>query len=103
MEVIIKYSEVQNLVAAKHNVRPENVIITFNYGEKLDNNPPTNDFNSLGVVQALMTIFDEGKTLAARNQDKYVSKIALVKAIRTLTNANLKEAKDLADNMVTPF
>lgn len=97
MKLTLTNYEAQDIVAKKYNFPPEDVEIKM---------PPPlpaqvkQDINNIEIRNALCTIFDEGRAVG---HGKHLQTLALVKAIRTLTNAGLFDAKTMAEQMNLPF
>ena len=97
MKLTLTNYEAEGIVANKYNMSPEDVEIKM---------PPPlpaqvkQDINNNEIRNALCTIFDEGRAVG---RGKHLQTLTLVKAIRTLTNAGLFDAKQMADQMNLPF
>lgn len=93
MKVILTNTEACNAVASHYNVHPHEVEIE---GKPLVHYPTMlqDGIACPHVRDALRSLFDEG---ARVGRDGSRNKIAMIKAIRTLTDCNLKEGKDFVE------
>lgn len=88
MKLTVSNSEARDIIARSHSLANYEVFIE---PENVTQSPNRGDINNPILRDAIATLFKEGRA-------DYVNKIAVIKAIRTLTNAGLKEAKDLAES-----
>lgn len=86
MKLVLSQSEVHDIVAERYNIRVDQVEI-----EGLHPAPSVPNIENVEVRKALTVLVAEGANRYSPN------KIALIKAIRTLTGCGLKEGKDFLE------
>lgn len=99
MKIILTNAEACAAVAVKHNLFADQVEIEPKPFTPLKQFAPVTE-NGIGcdiVRGALISLFDEG---ARVGRDGSPNKIALIKAIRTLTDCSLKEGKDFVEQQL---
>ena len=101
MKLQLTNSEARQIVAEKYSVSAYEVEIA---ASSLPPPPPVAAFfNSVGTAEirtALTNLFDEGHVYGRGQRP---NKIAMVAAIRTLTNCDLKSGKEFVDQLLLPF
>ena len=95
MKVILTNAEACAAVATKYNLFADEVEIQGKPQAAAPVPPALGNGISCDIVRgALIAIFDEGARVG-RDGSRY--KIALIKAVRTLTDCSLKEGKDFVE------
>ena len=92
MKVILTNTEACNAVATHYNVHPHEVEIEGKPLAALYAPALEGGINCTAVRNALCTLFVEGRYWGSNP-----NKIALIKAVRTLTDCGLKEGKDFVE------
>jgi len=105
MKLTLSNHEACTLIAAKHNLFVEEVEVLSPMAP-----PPAPvstvvkpNIYSTEAINALLAIWDEAYAQAERNLGEkvgYPNKIAIIKAVRALTQANLKDAKDFTEEQL---
>lgn len=103
MKLVVNYYEAQDIIAASHQLPAASVEITPADSSNL-NGVTQPDLRSVihdpKIREAIAIIFNEGYVFKAGGTRNLIS---LVKAIRTLTHCGLKEGKEFADELTSPF
>ena len=89
MKLVLSQSEVHDIVAERYNIRVDQVEI-----QGLHPAPSVPNIDNVEVRKALIVLATEGGEI---QRWRSPNKIALIKAIRTLTGCGLKEGKDFLE------
>ena len=103
MKLQLTNSEARQIVAEKYSVSAYEVEIAASSLPPPPPPPVSALFNSVGTAEirtALTNLFDEGHVYGRGQRP---NKIAMVAAIRTLTNCDLKSGKEFVDQLLLPF
>jgi len=91
MKLVVTAFEARNLIAEKYNLSPEVVEIAATSPD-MASKPPLDEY----AKNAFVALFQEAQRIApCRNRN--ANKISLIKSVRMLANASLKEAKDFVE------
>lgn len=90
MKLTLTHNDIIQTFANQYNLSPSQIVIDGGSVQAACEMPST--INSMTVQAALVTLWSEGK------HGQHGNKIALIKAVRVLTNSGLKEAKDFVES-----
>lgn len=102
MKITYTLAELRYMLADKHNAQPAEIVIEAPVAPTLASAAPQYPLPGHDVANQLEIIMTEAKKYHApdRGFANFVNKIAMIKAVRTLTGYGLKEAKDLVEKVM---
>ncbi len=98
MNLSVSLLEAKQFVADRHNIHVDSVTIDAGYVAP-SSYVPTEDAKR----RAIHDLIDEASRVPNAEHGVYRNKIAMIKAVRTLTGWGLKDSKDAVEDAFIPF